>query len=54
MAAGRPGARGQQVIEVNFRAERPGSVTNCCEVVAAGGLKAKRLGDDDCRADYAG
>jgi len=33
-------ARGQQRIEVRFRSEREGSVANCCEVTAAGGLKA--------------
>ncbi len=33
------GARQHRPIEVSFRAERPGSVTNCCEVTAAGGLK---------------
>jgi len=33
-----PGER--RLVEVNFRADRQGSVTNCAEAVAAGGLKA--------------
>ncbi len=37
---GELGARQQRSIEVNFRAERQGSVSHCCEVTAAGGLKA--------------
>ena len=36
---GELGARQQRTIEVSFRAEKPGSVTNCCEVAAAGGLR---------------
>jgi uncharacterized repeat protein (TIGR01451 family) len=36
---GELGPRQQRQIEVNFRAERQGSVTNCCEATAAGGLK---------------
>ena len=37
---GELGARQKRVVEVNFRAEKPGSVANCCEATAAGGLKA--------------
>ena len=32
-------ARQRRTIDVSFRAEKPGSVANCCEVTAAGGLK---------------
>ena len=40
MAAG-PIAPGQrQTVELNFRAVQEGSVANCAEVTAAGGLKA--------------
>lgn len=38
---GELGARQRKTIDVSFRAERQGSVANCCEVSAAGGLKAK-------------
>ncbi len=34
------GARERRLIVLQFRAERPGSVTNCCEAAAAGGLRA--------------
>ena len=34
------GARQQQVIDAQFRADGPGCVTNRCEAAAAGGLKA--------------
>ena len=37
---GELGARQQRVIDVNFRAERAGGVSNCCEATATGGLKA--------------
>ncbi len=37
---GELGSRQQRILEVNFRADRPGSVVNCCEATAAGGLKA--------------
>ena len=37
---GELGARQQRPIEATFRAERPGSVSTCCEVTAAGGLRA--------------
>ncbi len=33
------GPREGRTINLSFRAERPGSVANCCEVVAAGGLR---------------
>ena len=36
---GELGARQRRAIEVNFRAEKQGSIANCCEVTAAGGLK---------------
>jgi uncharacterized repeat protein (TIGR01451 family) len=36
---GEIGARQQRTIDVSFRAEKQGSIANCCEVVAAGGLK---------------
>ena len=36
---GELGARQQHTIKVDYRAERQGSVTNCCEAAAAGGLK---------------
>ena len=38
---GELGARQHHSIEVSFRADRQGSVANCCEVAAAGGLKAR-------------
>jgi uncharacterized repeat protein (TIGR01451 family) len=37
---GELGARQSRTVSVNFRAERQGSVNNCFEVTAAGGLKA--------------
>jgi uncharacterized repeat protein (TIGR01451 family) len=37
---GELGPRQRRTIEVSLRAEKPGSVANCCEVTAAGGLKA--------------
>ena len=43
------GARQHRPIEVNFRAERQGSVSNCCEATAAGGLKVS-----DCAATTVG
>ena len=33
------GGRQSQTIQVQFRSEKQGSVTNCCEVTAGGGLK---------------
>ena len=36
---GELGARQRRTIEVHFRAEKQGSVANCCEATAAGGLK---------------
>jgi uncharacterized repeat protein (TIGR01451 family) len=36
---GEMGPRQRRTIDVSFRADRQGSVTNCCEVSAAGGLK---------------
>ncbi len=36
---GELGARQTQTIDVSFRAEKPGSIASCCEVVAEGGLK---------------
>ena len=37
---GEIGARQHSAIEVRLRPQRPGSVTNCCQATAAGGLKA--------------
>ena len=37
---GELGPRQARTICVSFRAEKPGSIVNCCEVVAAGGLRA--------------
>ncbi|MBN1394390.1 MAG: DUF11 domain-containing protein [Pirellulales bacterium] len=37
---GELGARQQSTIEVRLRPQRQGSVTNCCQATAAGGLKA--------------
>jgi uncharacterized repeat protein (TIGR01451 family) len=39
---GRLGPAERRVFEVNFRADRPGSITTCAEAVAAGGLRAKQ------------
>lgn len=36
---GELGPRQRRTIDVSFRAEKPGSVTICCDVTAAGGLK---------------
>ena len=37
---GELGARQMRPICATFRAEKPGTIVNCCEVVAAGGLRA--------------
>ena len=37
---GELGARQHSTIEVRLRSQRPGSVTNCCQATAVGGLKA--------------
>ncbi len=39
---GRVGPAERRVFEVNFRAERAGSITTCAEVAAVGGLQAKQ------------
>jgi len=38
---GELGARQRRTISVTFRADKPGSIVSCCEVVAAGGLKVR-------------